>query len=527
MNLFKLLIFTLLSILYATSSFAGQKVTGIVYEDRNGNGTRDQGEPGISGVAVSNQIDVVQTDTKGRFNLAVTERTIIFITKPPGYQIPLNKKNLPQFYYLHFPDGSPKTFKFAGIAPTGKLPESLNFPLKKTSKLKQFTAIITGDPQPATNTHVDYFRDDIIADMLGEKASFYLALGDIVWDDLSLYGRYNNAVSQLKIPAYNVHGNHDMNFNSPNDEFAAETFRRIFGPEYYSFEYGDVHFIMLDDVNYQGWNEQENRRGSYTGFLSDKQLVWLENDLKLVPENKLIVLAKHIPIATDLTDSPSNNITNRDQLFKILKKRKKLLALCGHTHCTEAIKLGEQHGWTGTNAFWNINPGAACGAWWSGPKDIRGLPAALGKDGSPNGYYIFEFDGMNYSYRFQAANQQKNRQIRVSAPSGIIQQNDTLEIKIIANIFVGDAETEVNCQVDDRAVLPMVNQKIQDPFVADYVEKYPDSVNGWIRSPQISTHIWQADLPKDLAGGMHTLKISARDHQGKIYHESIVFEIAQ
>ena len=44
-------------------------VSGSVYEDRNGNGRRDAGERGLARVAVSNQVDVVVTDTSGAFGL--------------------------------------------------------------------------------------------------------------------------------------------------------------------------------------------------------------------------------------------------------------------------------------------------------------------------------------------------------------------------------------------------------------------------------------------------------------------------
>ena len=46
--------------------------------------------------------------------------------------------------------------------------------------------------------------------MHGRKASFYIAYGDIAFDDLSLYEEYNQIVGKLGLPAYGVHGNHDM-----------------------------------------------------------------------------------------------------------------------------------------------------------------------------------------------------------------------------------------------------------------------------------------------------------------------------
>ena len=55
---------------------------GFVYSDENRNGVRDPDEPGISGVAVSNGLDVVVTDENGHYQLAVSADTVLFAIKP-------------------------------------------------------------------------------------------------------------------------------------------------------------------------------------------------------------------------------------------------------------------------------------------------------------------------------------------------------------------------------------------------------------------------------------------------------------
>src|ERR1700676_3861334 len=62
-------------------------VTGVVFEDRSGSGRREPGDPGIPGVLVSNGRDVVKTDRDGRYALPVGEETIIFVIKPTGYAV--------------------------------------------------------------------------------------------------------------------------------------------------------------------------------------------------------------------------------------------------------------------------------------------------------------------------------------------------------------------------------------------------------------------------------------------------------
>jgi hypothetical protein len=295
-----------------------RNISGFVFIDHNENGLKDAGEPGLPNVVVSNQREVVLTDKEGRYSLPVREHMIIFVSKPAGFELPRNEHNLPQFYYIHRPEGSPDGLKYPGIAPTGKLPDEINFPLNTAPYKENFKALISGDPQPRDSVEVGYFRDDIITEMIGSDADFYLALGDIAYDDLSIYDQYNRTVSQIGLPAFHVAGNHDINFRVDSDTFSLETFTRIYGPEYYSFNYGRVHFVVLDNVEYLGWDSENQRSKGYRGSISEEQLLWLENDLRHVPDDFLIVLSMHIPLYTKISPGASVNVANRDALFRLL-----------------------------------------------------------------------------------------------------------------------------------------------------------------------------------------------------------------
>ena len=122
--------------------------TGIVYHDANGNQRFDQGEKTLAGIRVSNGSQITQTDARGRYQLPVDNDTIIFVIKPRGWRTPLNKNNNPVFYYIHKPHGSPAGLRYAGVAPTGPLPKSVDFPLYPQEEPDQFRAIMFGDPQP-------------------------------------------------------------------------------------------------------------------------------------------------------------------------------------------------------------------------------------------------------------------------------------------------------------------------------------------------------------------------------------------
>jgi len=62
------------------------EVSGVVFDDTNRNGTRDAGERGVAGVAVSNQDTVVMTDTAGAFRLPGEATGVIFVSMPNAYR---------------------------------------------------------------------------------------------------------------------------------------------------------------------------------------------------------------------------------------------------------------------------------------------------------------------------------------------------------------------------------------------------------------------------------------------------------
>src|SRR5262245_34845458 len=69
-------------------------VTGTVFEDRNANGRRDTGEPGVGNVSVSDGAVIVKSDVSGRYRLALDPsrrvNEIVFVTVPAGYRAPLD-----------------------------------------------------------------------------------------------------------------------------------------------------------------------------------------------------------------------------------------------------------------------------------------------------------------------------------------------------------------------------------------------------------------------------------------------------
>jgi hypothetical protein len=258
--------------------------TGVVFEDRSGTGVRQPGDPGIPGVLVSNGREVVRTDRDGRYALPVSEEVIIFVIKPTGYAVRLERGvMLPRFYYIHQPAGTPAhlALRHRGIAPSGPLPSSIDFALRRVDEPARFDVLMLTDPHAGSPAEIDFVRDDVVNPLIGTKVAFGLTAGDIMSDDLSLYGRFNRIIGQLGVPWHNVIGNHDLNLDAPDGRYARETFKQTFGPSSYAFEYGGALFLMLDNVDYFGARAREAGNDcSYQGRFGRRQLAFVANVLR-------------------------------------------------------------------------------------------------------------------------------------------------------------------------------------------------------------------------------------------------------
>ncbi len=291
---FAIIIFTSL-ILMPFEAFSQHSITGLVYEDLNKNGIKDPDEKGVPGVPVSNGSEVELTNSSGEYKIGLNEDNIAFVIKPSGYIFHCNENNQPEFYYVHKMNGSPE-LKYGGIPATGDIPQSVDFPLIPKPFTENFRILVFGDPQPYTLEEMEFFRQAVVSEVLGvQGVAFGISLGDLVGDDLDLFSPYKKTVRQIGIPWHNVIGNHDINYDAKEDKYSDETFEREFGPANYSFNHGMVHFIILDDILYP---DPRDGKG-YRGGLREDQFKFIENDLKFVSKDHLIVLAFHIPIRNE------------------------------------------------------------------------------------------------------------------------------------------------------------------------------------------------------------------------------------
>lgn len=501
-----------------------QIATGIVFHDENRNQKYNVGEKLLADVRVSNGRDIVKTDAEGRYRIPVEDDTVLFLIQPRGWRSPLSKTMLPRFYYVHKPAGSPK-LKYPGSKPTGPLPDSINFPLYPQKQPEVFKAILFGDPQPRNQKEVDYIAHDVVEELIGTDASFGVTLGDITFDDLSLFESQARTIALMGIPWYNVIGNHDINLDAKKPEHANETFESFFGPSYYSFDFGKAHFLVLDDIE---WHVREvktkdgkkKEQWRYRGGLGEKQMEFIRNDLALIPKDQMVVLMMHIPLV---------NVRDRQELYRLIEKRPFCLSISGHTHHHEHRFIKKEDGWQGAEPHHHIINVTVCGSWWKGAPDERGIPHATMADGAPNGYSILTFDGNKYVLDFKAAGRSADYQMNVHAPE-VVEMSKVAETDVYVNVFNGSERSRVEMRFGkDGDWMTMKKKNVSDPaFVKVIAEEKKIEKKTWLAlpGPKKCPHLWHSKLPKSLKSGTHLMQIRTTDMHGRTFQQNRVIRVS-
>jgi hypothetical protein len=549
------LLATALTVLFThsvmTTSADAATAAGTVFEDSNENGTREDGEPGLEGVLLSNGRAIVPTDADGRYQIDVGNGGIVFVIKPTGFRTQMDAQMLPRFHYIHAPDGTPAdiTLRYEGLTPTGPMPDAIDFPLVRQDEAGAFDVVMFADTQPQSDVEVDFIRDDVVAELVGTNAAFAVTVGDIMFDDLALFPRYNRIMSRMGIPVYNVPGNHELNFLSPDDRYSLETYKRLIGPPTYAWSYGGVHFIAIDNVDYQGFEagrEEPTYRGNgmYEGRISDDALAFVEAFISTVAKGSRVVVFHHIPLRTyqDPT-APNINTVNKSDLFRILSGHR-VYAAHGHTHTTEHHYFSTEDGFEGDIPLHSHVLTTVSGSWWSGPNDARGVPIAMQRDGTPNGYHIARFDGADMAVRFKPASQSGQHQMRIlfdsqfhhmAAPifrdyrhggltTGRITADQMASTDVLVNVFDGGPKTTVTVAINGGPGVAMVRVEEPDPAAHELFERFADQRKPWVKA-ETSSHMYRVDLPAAARPGANTLTVIAVDEFGVTHTAHAILEI--
>lgn len=492
-------------------------IQGVVFADRNGDGVREAGEPGLPGVEVSNGRDIVLTGGDGGYRIPPGDTGMVFVIKPRGWRSPQDRLHLPQFYARVAVASSDP-----GPAPADA-PAGHDFGLVPNPETDDLTALVLTDPQPSSPREVDYLARGLVDEMGGRTdAAFGVTLGDVVYDRPELFRPVSEVLARVGVPWYNLPGNHDLGLAPGDDRKASAAFESAYGPSTYAFHWGPALFVALDDVRPLGGPR-------FIGGLTPSQFAFIEALLRRAPPEEWVVLMLHIPLAPPDPSTPDAfRPADRARLFALLRNRPRVLVLSGHTHGQRHFFYGPEQGWSGALPLHEYNVAAACGGFWGGPPDEHGVPVATMGDGTPPGYGRLSFRRGTVACEYQPARFPSGHQIGLTAPRAVAAGAGY--VSFYANVFNGHAGWTVEARVDDRRWTPMRLQLGWDPgfaaaFLAQNTVDQPPA-GPRLPDPAICYHLWRAYLPADLAPGAHVLAVRAADPAGGSYQSAQTFRVA-
>ena len=424
---------------------------------------------GIGNVIISDGYSVIKTDKQGNYRLELHEfARFVWISTPSGFEFK-TESSIARHYYK--PDTS------------GKLNFELT-PLKQKDLNHNF--IIWADPQVKTEKDVAQMMETSVPDTrktveaMGNIPVHGIGVGDLVWDTLELFPKYDEAIAKIGIPFFQAIGNHDQDYRQGGDETSDISFQAHYGPTYYSFNRGKAHYVVLDDVRYLGVER------TYDGYITPTQLDWLKKDLALVPKDALLIICLHIPV--------HNQVKNRADFYAVFKDFKKVHIMSGHTH----YNLNNI-----TDGVFEHNHGTVCGGWWTGP--ICG-------DGTPRGYGVYEVRGTELKWYYKSTGRDKKEQLEIYV--------DTLtdQKRLIANVWNYDPAWKVEYFLDGKAMGALAQQDGFDPLAVKlYKGEQLPKPRAFVE-PTSTDHLFMAHF----APGIKRVKVVVTDRFGEKFEKELL-----
>ena len=341
---------------------------------------------GVPGVVVSDGVEVTTTDADGLYYLKSEEyHKLVFMSVPSGYET-VTDTCMPKFHKVL--DGNSKTT------------ERADWQLTKVDN-KDHVMYLLGDMHLANRTNDASQFATFLADIKEQitanksKRQYALTLGDMTWDlywyektyDLKVYVEMmKTKLSGLQI--FHTIGNHDHDMMEVGDFNTVTLYKKTVAPTYYSFNIGDVHYVVLDDILCKNTGTGGDGR-KYESTLTTDQLSWLKKDLSYVDKSKTLVITMH---AQMYNENGAASLSNASELASLCSGYKTHV-MTAHTHVVW------NNDFSASDGVVHHNSGAVCGTWWWTGYYVPELN--LCKDGSPAGYYVYQMNGTDVKWRYK------------------------------------------------------------------------------------------------------------------------------
>lgn len=360
----------------------------------------------IKDVVVSDGYEVVMTDSKGLYQIrSVKKNAYVFISIPSGYAVPSDGV-LPQFYKrLSKPQSVAERVDFS-LSPAGD---------QTNHKMLFFGDIHLADKQKDRSQFATFTNEvkQYVASIPSEKV-YALTLGDMTWDlywydHNYCFPQYLLDIKPLAgMQVFQTIGNHDHNMRTSVDGSSAGwdavdwdtagRFRQDIGPNYYSFNIGKVHYVVLDDIYCTNTTGGASADRIYKDKVSSDCLKWLKKDLSHVSASTPVVVTMHAPL---YAMNEGNSLDNASELTSCFNGYSYVRFVTGHSHKMWTVDKNNIH---------EHNNGAVCAAWWWAGYYTPTLN--IGQDGAPAGYRVMDWTGTTETSYFKATGRDASYQFR-------------------------------------------------------------------------------------------------------------------
>lgn len=299
-----------------------------------------------AGVLVSDGTQIVSTNRFGRYAIVSDKAdSVVFITTPSGTVAESADGLRPGFWSL--------------LTKAPDQPERHDFKLVSENQ-ENYRAIFF----PDIHLSNDPRRDDIarfkktVVPFIKEMAAdaegpvYLMNLGDFTHELYWYEFDFDEADAcqllideKLPVKAYAVTGNHDHDAAIVGEDVDFRSgwlYRRVWGPDRYSVNIGNDHWVFLDNIIYINVEGQGKKapgiKGdrSYEHALTDAQMEWLEKDLSYVPDDANVYICTHCPFFAGSYKNSGKDLMPKEQLERIdslcSRFENKALNFAGHIH---------------------------------------------------------------------------------------------------------------------------------------------------------------------------------------------------
>ncbi|HIU36640.1 MAG TPA: PQQ-binding-like beta-propeller repeat protein [Candidatus Fimenecus excrementigallinarum] len=246
---------------------------------------------GLAGVSVSDGRNVTKTAEDGSFTLPGYRKTrFITVTAPAGYWT--------EDYYIPVSGGT-ESYDFA--LDVSEIPAGAAHTFLQISD--------TEIGENGVGEWIDHVKG--LADEL--QPAFLVHTGDICYEAGLKRHIEDMNTENMGLPVRYLLGNHDY----VDGKYGEALFESLYGPTWYSFEVGNVHYVVTPFG--PGGDEK-------SGYNKNDRWRWLENDLQNTDPDMKVVMFNH-------TKSPSENyVLEFDRKTLDLKAHNLIAWVYGHYH---------------------------------------------------------------------------------------------------------------------------------------------------------------------------------------------------